>query len=1804
VFLEECRIDRAKILKEWGIRECPKWSISSDGKPDLLHASLPRACRNDADGLQPRGLSTSSETGSDRISNSMVMLIAGRGARDDDMASDREGQRVIGFRTPHALGLLHTSVSSADSSAVAIRSEVGTWTYAELHARSNQLAHHLQALGVGPDVVVGLFLDRSPEFLVAILGVLKAGGTFLPLDLKAPRQRVSYMIDETGASIVITREAAAAPLAGLPFRRLCVDRDARLIADRPSTDPNVSVEPDNLAYLLYTSGSTGRPKAVAMTHRGIVDHVEFAKRLCSYTSADRVLQFSPATSDGSIQEIFCAWAAGATVVLPHGSVPGLLSFMEILTKHRISVVSLPTAYWHFWVREMSITPVDWPDSIRLVNIGGERVIPELFVQWQGLAHTRDVVWINDYGPTEAAVSCTNYRAAPGDGDVDLCIGRPNINVEAYVLDHNGRQVEPGAAGELFVGGPGLARGYYARPGLTAERFVPNPFGIAGSRLYRTGDQVRYRHDGNLEFLGRVDDQVKVMGYRVELGEVEGALLRCAGVRLGAVSVHEGPDGPQIDAHVVAEGFDETRIRQELSELLPLAAMPRLIIRVLALPLTHNGKIDRLRLADAAIAATCKRREAAVPLSFGDLEDAVARIWEDVTGRAPTSIDEDFLLVGGDSLRAIRLVGRLARSTGIDPGIPAFLRGRTIRSLAATLMEGSIDRDIDASTLAARIRSDAGHAAILRRNSAKRRLASNAQMRLWVLDRMQDGAPTYSVPLAYKIDGPLSLERLDRALTIIVERHEALRTELVLGAADVLEQVVVPPRKVETELRHVRNLGEALAIASVEAAKPLRLDRSPLLRSLCIRTGDHEHLWLLVLHHAATDAWSIGLLWRELAALYDGEVHLLKPPFQYADYADWQREWLSSAAAERQKEFWRDRLSGELPLLQLKRRQSEEASSEIGSIEKCPFGLDLTSAVENAAAQLGTTPVVVLLSAFAATLHRITRQDQILIGVPVACRTLPETADVFGFFANTLPLRLFLEPRTSFADLVSQTAAALSEALQHQDLPFDEIVDALGITRQDGVNPIFQAMLAIQTISSDGDPHLPGVSVREVVVHSGTAKVDVTCSIRNTAQGLEGEIEYSADALEPHEGRRLVSGFLNLLASAVRDPEHHVGTLAMLSDKEACALIQRANENFERYGDASPVHLVIEEQIARTPDAVAIEHRGKALSYAELNIRANRLARHLATAGAGPESLVGICMDRSVAMVVAVLATLKAGAGFVPLDPRFPAGRIAAIANDAALVAIVTDSTRCPALASVGCTLIVEDDADGAEGSDLSVAVSIANIAYAYYTSGSTGKPKGVILEHRTAMLRLEWLRRRYPLSVGDRLLHKTPLIFDVAIWEIFGPLMAGATILLADQGAEADVREIASLLAMPNTVFTHFVPSMLEAYLDATRAQIPYPKLRWVALSGEAAASRLLHRYNRHFSSEFHNWYGQTETSEVTSWEGTTPTAASVVPIGKQIGAYRVYVLDSDLKPVPPGVPGEICVAGIDGLARGYLGKPALTAEKFVPNPYAVIPGERMYRTGDLARMLEDQTIEFVGRIDHQVKVAGCRVETEEVEAILNEHPSVRKCVVIAREASPGNTQLVAYLLGIDASSSTLREHVQRQLPQYMVPSAFVFLDQFPMTASGKLDRNHLPAPTEADLAVDADAPLPQGAVEREVAAIWQAVLKLGRIGRDESFFVAGGNSLKAIQVLARVEETFGVSLRVSRFWSAPTVGGLAKAIEEASAGTDDASPQNGGGWREPGAQCPTLLTGLLPSGAGPQVSCRSSESNRPAGATLPPEWV
>ncbi|MFJ2865141.1 amino acid adenylation domain-containing protein [Kitasatospora sp. NPDC087314] len=1603
----------------------------------------------------------------------------------------------------------------------AVMSCDGVLSYAQLDEQAGHLAGLLVARGVRPEVRVGLAVEQSARWLVTLLAVWKAGGVYVPVDSALPAELAASMLADAGGELLLHSGSGPVP-TGSGFSVV-------ELADLTGTDPvdgaTPAMSPDNLAYCMFTSGSTGRPKPVGISHASLAGHAAAIRAELDLKPTDRFLQFTSMAIDASLEEVLPVWLAGGTVVLPDAPRPTSVELTELITARGVTVVSLPSAYWHQWTDDLRAGVVALPETLRTVFIGGDKIRMDKFAAWTEVVGSRPVDFVADYGPTETTISCTTYRPDPANlPDIGLVpIGRPLPGVTVHLLDDDLTPVADGEPGDVWIAGFGLARGYLGAPAATADRFCPDPFGPPGTRMYKAGDRAARLPDGNLQFLGRSDRQVKIRGFRVEPGQVENAVRACAGVRDAVVVATDDPvSGARLVAYVEADAAPdaEAALRTELAGRLPAVMLPGTIVRLDRIPRSPlSGKVVPSELPPPPTVA-----DRPGPVAPSTTEQTVAGLVADVLGRVPGA-DEDFFAAGGDSLRGLQLLSRIAQVTGAALTFEQLRSDPTVAGITAL-----VDRAP---------RYEPGVGAVTPTDERDEwRPVSRGQAALWYLDKLHGGAATYAVPFGYWISGPLDVDRMDAALTELLARHEALRTTLAEREGRVWARLQ-PPAPVRTRVTAVADRAAATRRAEADAARPFDLSTGPLLRSSCYRVDDENHLWLLDVHHSAFDAWSLGVFRREFAALYQGRP-LPEPAVRYADYVAWQERWLASEEAAGQRRYWTDRLSGDAPVVEPGRPTGAPGQSGF-SIPLRLGGLG-PAQVEDVARACGSTPFGVLLAGFFATLHRMTEgADDIVVGVPMAGRGRAGTEELIGYLVNTVPLRMRFTPRMSFRELVERTDTALAEALSRQDLPFSEMAGGISQGADATENPLFQTMFVLQSTPVDDDGAIDGLEITEQLIHSGTAKAALTCTLRLDTGGVTGEVEYAGRRFDRPSADRWQDALVTLLESALADPSARLAELPLLPLAAATAQLTAINaDHRDRIAADTLLHDGFRTALARDPSAVAVQARTNTVSYAELDARAEAIAAALAATGIGPESLVGVCVERSVASIAALLGVLRAGAGFVPLDAGYPAERLRWIAADSAMAAVIASTVP----AGLEHVPVIDPAADAPEGGP-DVGIHPRNTAFVYYTSGSTGRPKGVIIDHGCAASRVEWIARRYELCPGRRVVHKTPLIFDVAIWEIFATLGAGATVLLAEAGTETDVPYLAELLATPDTVLAHFVPSMLDMYL-ATVDATEYPGLDRVQTSGEAVPAALLRRFATHFDVELDNAYGQTETSEVALWSGRDWPDGGSVPMGRAVNGYRLFVLDEALQPVAPGVVGELYVAGVDGLARGYLGRPDLTAERFLPHPWPVTPGERLYRTGDLAVRDDDGLLHYAGRSDGQAKVRGVRVEPGEIEEVLRGHPAVEQAAVRIRENEPGTKEIVAYLVGPDAAVPDVAEYATGYLSRYLLPAVYVKLAALPLTPSGKVDRQALPAPTAQDRGARAGISEAASLIESQLAEVWRELLNIEEIGRRQNFFEAGGSSLSALQMLHRVKTRFGVAVTVRQFFSAPTIAGVAEYLEKA----------------------------------------------------------
>jgi amino acid adenylation domain-containing protein len=1639
--------------------------------------------------------------------------------------------------TIHAL---FAQAAARTPDAVALAFEEETVTYGELERRANRLARHLAGLGVGGDTPVAVCLERGPALVTALLAVLKAGGAYVPLDASYPPERLLWMLADTAAPVLVTEAKLRDLLPTGAMRIVSVDEDAAAIAARADTAPESGAGPESLAYVVYTSGSTGRPKGVCVPHRAVVRLVratDFARM-----GVDEVfLMLAPVSFDAATLEVWGPLLNGARLAIAPPRTPSLEEIGGLLRRHGVTTLWLTAGLFH----QLAAEDPAALGGLRQLLAGGDVLSP---------AHVRGVLralpglrLINGYGPTENTTfsCCHTVREADLAGGT-VPIGRPIAHSTAHVLDGALNPVPAGVTGELYVGGDGVARGYLNRPAETAARFVPDPFSpVPGARLYRTGDRVRMRAGGALEFVGRADQQVKVRGHRVEPGEVEAALLALGARDAVAIAREDVPGDRRLVAYVVPpEGeMDPAALRIALRERLPEPMVPSAVVVLERLPLTANGKVDRRALPAPEVRGDADARPRT------PAEEVLAAIWARVLGAARVGIHDSFFDLGGHSLLATQVVSRIRAAFGVELPLRALFEAPTVEALATRLAAGERGEAPPPLTPAERT----GPAAL-----------SSSQERLWFMERMAPGAGVYHVPLTLSLSGSLDGRALQAALDEVVRRHEALRTVFTEVDGGPVQRVLEPaPFALEREdLRALDPAArEAAAAARLTrgARAPFDLARGPLARGLLLRLADQEHVLLLVLHHAVTDGWSTGVLLREMEALYGafarGEPSPLAPlPVQYADYAAWQHGWLRGQALERQLAWWTERLRGAPDALELPADRPRPAvRSYRGGVHRFALSAEVREEVTELARRLGATPFMVLLAAWKALLARYAGETDVVVGTPVAGRRVPELEALIGFFVNTLALRTDLGGDPTFEELVLRVRETTLGAFAHPDLPFERLVGALGVSRDVSRSPVFQVMFALNAPAAPVT--LPGLSVRPRWAETGAARFDLTLGLEETADGWEALAEYATDLFDGATVERMAAHWRTLLRAAVADPSRRLADLPLMSPREWQTALRGWNDTARPYPLDGCIHHGFEAQADRTPDAVAVVFEGRSITYAELEARANRLAHHLRGLGVGPEDRVGVCLERSVEMVVALYAVLKAGGAYVPLDPGYPPDRLAYLLADAAVPVLVTDARLAARLPAHGARTVRVD----AEAAAIAAASATRpeggagpdHLAYVIYTSGSTGRPKGAMNAHCGVINRLLWMQEALALEADEAVLQKTPFSFDVSVWEFFWPLMTGARLVVARPEGHRDPAYLAEVIAREGITTLHFVPSMLRLFLEAPEAA-RCRGLRRVVCSGEALAPDLRDRFHALLpGTELHNLYGPTEAAvDATWWPCVPEKGGRTVPIGRPVANTQVHVLDGRGQPVPPNVAGELFLGGVQ-VGRGYLGRPALTAERFIPDPFSPTPGARLYRTGDLCRRTAEGVVEYIGRTDFQVKVRGFRIELGEIEAALAELPAVRECAVAALGAGEA-ARLVAWVVpaeGAATDPSAMRETLRRTLPEWMVPSAIVPLEALPLSPNGKLDRRRLPQPAEAPAAAAWEAPA-EGA-EAALAEIWREVLGRERVGRDDSFFDLGGQSLLLARVRTRIAQRLGVELPMVELFQYPTVRGMAARLERGAAGPE-----------------------------------------------------
>jgi amino acid adenylation domain-containing protein/non-ribosomal peptide synthase protein (TIGR01720 family) len=1639
---------------------------------------------------------------------------------------------------PDFLELFRSAVAFAPDSP-AVSSESGMLTFGELDSLSDRIARLISERSLGRETAVAVFMERSPEVLISLLACLKAGTAYLPISLAYPRDRVMEILSDARAGLVLMRREHS-DQGEFPAPLIFVDE---VIAVRDGARTHTAAVQDGLGYIIYTSGSTGRPKGVMVERGGLLNHLLAKVAVLELKASDVVAFNAPISFDISIWQMLAPLAVGASVRIfseeDSGDPAGLI---RNITENEVTIFET--------VPSMLGAMLDRPEcqsltrsKLRCLISNAEALPPAMCSRFFQVCSS--IRLLNAYGPTECSDDVSHsHLTADSIAAAEMApIGTPIENTQLYVLDEEGRLCPKGVAGELYAGGAGVARGYVNLPALTAERFVPDRFSRErGKRLYRTGDLVRWREDGELEFLGRKDQQVKVRGHRIELGEIEAAMSETEGVRQCAVILRQESDTAQLVAYI--EGDAEIgNLKGALRRRLPDYMLPQRIVKLRQMPLTNNGKIDRKALPQADEL----KEEESYQAPRSGMEDILCRIWREVLGRERVGIRDNFFELGGHSLLATQVVSRIRAMIGVEVALRVLFEAPTVEGLAEEVRRLT--------------RSGAPDLApALERAGRNRKLPlSFAQQRLWFIDQLEPGNPAYNVPVAVRLCGELNVAALAAALTEITRRHEVLRTTFPAENGEP-QQLIREPAPVEIPVVCVDEIGglggeqAARRLAQEEGARSFDLATGPLLRVVLVKKRESEHVLILVMHHIVSDGWSVGVLITELRVLYEVYLEGKKSPLeelaiQYADYAVWQREWLQGEVLKEQLEYWRNKLEGmqrlELPTDRLRTAMTTNRPGTV-SLE---IDAGLAEKLRDLSRREGVTLFMTLVAAFQLLLSRYTGQTDVTVGTAIANRNRIEIEPLLGFLVNTLVLRTQLDGDPSVRELLTRVRETVLGAYAHQEMPFEKLVEEIARDRDISKSPLFQVMIVMQN-TPIVEVTLPLLRVTPLDVGQAAPKFDLMLTLDERPSGIGGYFEFRGDLFSAATIERLASHYHHVLEECVNDLEQKIDSVQLAAAVEQASLVT-IGQGESRQTDFESVHIWFRRQTERTPAAVAVEDGERSFTYSQLDESSGRVACALRSFGVDSGMLVGICLERSVEMVAAMLGVLKSGAAYVPLDPSYPAERLDQIIRASGVIAVIADErvsdsrlATCSAPKLIIADLLSKPaDPDWQHGEVLK-----EQLAYVLYTSGSTGEPKGVAVTHHGLTNHMVWFCNEFAIEQEDRVLQKTVMTFDASVWEFYAPLLRGATLVIASVGAEADPRRLIDNIRDKRVTIVQLVPTMLRLLVDEG-AWEACDTLRIVFCGGEALPPELCRKLSLTSGAELVNLYGPTEaTIQCTFWRSS---GGAALGIGRPITNVSVYVLDSQARGCPIGVAGELYVGG-PGVARGYLNRPDLTADRFVPDGLSGERGGRLYRTGDVVRWREDGQLDYLGRLDQQIKLRGYRIEPGEIERVIAGNSSVRQCAVIASE-NDCRLNLIAYVAG-DIGAKEMREYLSRRLPGYMVPKRIITLDKLPLTSNGKINRRALPE-IEVTEGTSQEYEAPRTSVEEALCRIWAEVLGREIVGIRENFFEIGGDSILGIQAVARSNQA-GIYVTIRDMFEHQCIAQLAKLAAAPSSHQRRSVPQ------------------------------------------------
>jgi len=1632
--------------------------------------------------------------------------------------------------------------------AIAVVFENTQLTYEQLNQRANQLAHHLRSLGVGPEVLVGICLERSLEMIVGLLGILKAGGAYVPLDPAYPKERLAFIFSDTQTPVLLTQEKLVKNLPPHQAQVVCLDCFWQENSHNSQENPVNETTPDNLIYVIYTSGSTGQPKGVMIPHRGICNQLNWKQTTFGLTPADKVLLTISFSFDPSVWQIFWPLCFGGQLFIARsGGHQDTAYLVKVITEEQITVLALVPSILRVLLEEKGIEDCRF---IRHIICGGEALSIELIERFFAQLNLDNVLH-NCYGPTEASIDSTFWTCQRGTNYVFAPIGCPITNARIYILDENLQPVAFGESGELHIGGIGLARGYLNRPELTTEKFIFDHFSSQrGARLYKTGDLARYLSDGNIEFLGRIDHQVKIRGFRIELGEIEAILGQYPSLTQAIVVAREDvPGDKKLVAYIVAnpeQSPSQVELRHFLQSRLPEYMLPASFIFLDTLPLNPNGKIDRRALPVPDISGVSLSNNFIPPQN--PTEEVLATIWAKVLRLEQVGIHDNFFELGGHSLLATQVMSRIRQALGIEIPLKLLFENPTIASLAEAIAQNQTQGDDPQSQTIPQIAN---------RESAP---LSFAQQRVWFLEQLEPNSPAYIVSNAQRLTGELNVSVLQQSLDAIVSYHEALRTNFIKSLDGSPIQVIGTPRPVELKLINVTR-EEVECLLNQEAQRPFNLESDLMLRATLLQINEQEHILLLIMHHIASDGWSMGILWQQLAAVYEAFLNrkpspLPKLPIQYADFAVWQHQWLSGEVLSSQIDYWKTQLAGASTVLELPTdRPRPPVQTYQGAAQSLMLPQNLSASLTELSHQEGVTLFMTLLAAFGTILHRYTGQEDILIGSPIAGRNRSEIEGLIGFFINTVVLRTNFSGNPSFRLLLSRVRQMALDAYAHQDMPFEKLVEELQPERDTSRNPLFQVwfnMLNLRDIQLE----LPGVAVEPVSMLETASKFDLTLYVTEQNHGIQIDLVYNTDLFAPERMMEMLHQYHHLLNQIVAVPEKQISLYSLVTPQSRLLLPEPRAVLPEPHYDL--VTTMFTSWVNRTPEHSALRQGSRTWNYGELGKSAQDLAWVMLSHGVERGDVVAVFGTRSFGLIAGMLGVLLSGSVLLTLDPKLPRDRQRLMLQEAkAKYILYIDSQPLEDKEIWESLIIIWVNPGTGEAinsrNDSSQAIKLPDIAgddaaYIFFTSGTTGIPKGVLGCHKGMAHFLNWQRQTFEIGQQDRIAQLTGLSFDVVLRDIFLPLTSGATLCLPEEGDNLETTKILHYLENEQISVLHTVPSLAQFWLANVPSGVSLRNLRWLFFAGEPLKETLILRWRDAFpeSGEIVNLYGPTETTLAKCYyQIPIDCLPGVQPVGVPLPETQALVLTPNHQPCGIGEPGEIVIR-TPFRSLGYINAQQENRSRFIKNAFRNDEQDWLYYTGDRGRYFPDGSLEILGRRDHQVKIRGIRIEPGEIETVLAQYPNVLQTVVIAREDVPGDQRLVAYITPKPDSVTTIsdiRRFLSTKLPQYMLPSAFVLLDTMPLTPNGKVDRRALPAPDLSRQEPEATFVTPRNEVERQLTQIWEQLLGVQPIGIRDNFFELGGHSLLAVKLFWQIEKTFSKNLPLAILFQSGTVEALAKII-------------------------------------------------------------